>query len=45
MAIVAEVVEENSSQKMPTFHVPPILTVNKSAAYESMIKYLTTRQL
>ncbi|CAN6580718.1 unnamed protein product [Malus baccata var. baccata] len=34
-SIVAEIVEveENSSQKMQTFRIPPVLTVNKSAAY------------
>ncbi|KAL6184094.1 hypothetical protein ACLB2K_045498 [Fragaria x ananassa] len=34
-SIVAEIVEveENSSNKMQTFRVPPVLTVNKSAAY------------
>ncbi|KAM5572577.1 protein HAPLESS 2 [Rosa sericea] len=34
-SIVAEIVEveENSSKKMQTFRIPPVLTVNKSAAY------------
>ncbi|PRQ17813.1 putative generative cell specific-1, HAP2-GCS1 [Rosa chinensis] len=34
-SIVAEIVEveENSSNKMQTFRIPPVLTVNKSAAY------------
>ncbi|XP_021809840.1 protein HAPLESS 2 [Prunus avium] len=34
-SIVAEIVEveENSSQKMQNFRIPPVLTVNKSAAY------------
>ncbi|ONH90190.1 hypothetical protein PRUPE_8G039500 [Prunus persica] len=34
-SIVAEIVEveENSSQKMQTFRMPPVLTFNKSAAY------------
>ncbi|PON47674.1 Protein HAPLESS [Parasponia andersonii] len=34
-SIVAEIVEveENSTQKMQTLRIPPVLTVNKSAAY------------
>lgn len=34
-SIVAEVVEveENSTNKMQTLRIPPVLTVNKSAAY------------
>ncbi|KAL6180595.1 hypothetical protein ACLB2K_047256 [Fragaria x ananassa] len=34
-SIVAEIVEveENSSKKMQTFRIPPVVTVNKSAAY------------
>ncbi|GLT40469.1 hypothetical protein SLA2020_146060 [Shorea laevis] len=34
-SIVAEVVEveENSTNKMQTFRIPPVITVNKSAAY------------
>lgn len=32
MAEIVEV-EENSTQKMQTLRIPPVLTVNKSAAY------------
>lgn len=53
-SIVAEIVEveENSTQKMQTLRIPPVLTVNKSAAYAiyeltyirvSLLSYLTPK--
>lgn len=47
-SIVAEIVEveENSTNKMQTLRIPPVLTVNKSAAFAMyQLTYIRVREL